>query len=67
MQGQRGSCKEMAFCIQDKQQQFEFDMEQRTGSKLEREYIGKGVYKAVYCHSAYLTSMQSSVQSFSHV
>ena len=38
MQGQRGSCKEMAFCIQDKQQQFEFDMEQRTGSKLEREY-----------------------------
>ena len=53
--------------MQDKQQQFEFDMEQRTRSKLEREYIGKGVYKAVYCHSAYLTSMQSSVQSFSHV
>ena len=28
-------------------------MEQRTGSKLGKEYI-----KAVYCHPAYLTSMQ---------
>ena len=32
----------------------ELDMEQRTGSKQEKEYI-----KAVYCHPAYLTSMQS--------
>ena len=30
-------------------------MEQWTGSKLGKEYI-----KAVYCHSAYLTSMQST-------
>ena len=30
-------------------------MEQQTGSKLGREYI-----KAVYCHPAYLTSMQST-------
>ena len=29
-------------------------MEQQTDSKLEKEYI-----KAVYCHHAYLTSMQS--------
>ena len=31
------------------------DMEQWTGSKLGKEYI-----KAVYCHPAYLTSMQST-------
>ena len=35
-------------------QQLELDMEQQTGSKLEKEYI-----KAVYCHPAYLTYMQS--------
>ena len=29
------------------------DMEQQTDSKLDKEYI-----KAVYCHPAYLTSMQ---------
>ena len=33
----------------------ELDMEQQTGSKYEKEYI-----KAVYCHPAYLTSMQST-------
>ena len=33
--------------------QHEPDMEQRTGSKLGKEYI-----KAVYCHLAYLTYMQ---------
>ena len=38
-----------------KKQQLEPDMEQRTGSKLGKEYI-----KAVYCHPAYLTYMQSS-------
>ena len=32
----------------------ESDMEQWTGSKLGKEYI-----KAVYCHPAYLTYMQS--------
>ena len=30
-------------------------MEQKTGSKLGKEYV-----KAVYCHPAYLTSMQST-------
>ena len=33
----------------------ELDMEQQTGSKYEKEYI-----KAVYCHPAYLTYMQST-------
>ena len=41
--------------MQDKQQQLETDMEQWTGLKLGKEYV-----KAVYCHPAYLTSMQSS-------
>ena len=31
------------------------DMEQWAGSKLEKEYV-----KAVYCHPAYLTYMQST-------
>ena len=38
-----------------KKQQLEPDMEQWTGSKLEKQYI-----KAVYCHSAYLTYMQGT-------
>ena len=38
--------------MQVKKQQLELDMEQQTGSKLEKEYI-----KAVYCHPAYLTYM----------
>ena len=37
------------------QEATEPDMEQRTGSKLGKEYI-----KAVYCHPAYLTYMQST-------
>ena len=37
-------------------QQLEPDMEQLTGSKLGKEYI-----KAVYCHPAYLTYMQSTL------
>ena len=41
--------------MQVKKQQLELDMEQQTASKLEKEYI-----KAVYCHPAYLTSMQST-------
>ena len=36
-------------------QQLELDMEQQTGSEL-----GKECVKAVYCHPAYLTSMQST-------
>jgi len=42
-------------CMQVKKQQLEPDMEQQTGSKLGKEYV-----KAVYCHPAYLTSMQST-------
>ena len=38
-----------------KKQQLELDMEQQTDSKLGKEYV-----KAVYCHPAYLTSMQST-------
>ena len=41
--------------MQVKKQQLEQDMEQRTGSKLGKEYI-----KAVYCHPAYLPSIQST-------
>ena len=41
--------------MQVKKQQLELDMEQQTGSKLGKEYL-----KAVYCHPAYLTSMQST-------
>ena len=40
--------------MQVKKQQLELDMEQQTGSKSGREYV-----KAVYCHPAYLTYMQS--------
>ena len=40
--------------MQIKQQQLELDTEQQTGSKLGKEYV-----KAVYCHLAYLTYMQS--------
>ena len=42
-------------CMQIKKQQLEMDMEQQTGSKSGKEYI-----KAVYCHPAYLTYMQST-------
>ena len=41
--------------MQVRKQQLELDMEQQTGSKLEKEYV-----KAVYCHPAYLTYMQST-------
>ena len=42
-------------CMQVKKQPLEQDIEQQTGSKLGKEYI-----KAVYCHPAYLTYMQST-------
>ena len=42
-------------CRQVKEQQLELDMKQQIGSKSGKEYI-----KAVYCHSAYLTYMQST-------
>ena len=41
-------------CVQDKQQHLELDMEKQTGSKLGKEYV-----KAVYCHPASLTYIQS--------
>ena len=41
-------------CMRVNKQQLELNMEQWTGSKLEKEYV-----KAVYCHPAYLTYMQS--------
>ena len=41
--------------MQVKKQQLELDMEQQTGFKLGKEYV-----KDVYCHPAYLTSMQST-------
>ena len=41
--------------MQVRKQQLEWYMEQQTGSKLEKEYI-----KAVYCHPAYLTYIQST-------
>ena len=40
--------------MQVKKQQLELDMKQQTASKLGKEYV-----KAVYCHPAYLTYMQS--------
>ena len=42
-------------CMRVKKQQLGLDIEQWTGSKLGKEYI-----KAVYCHPAYLTFMQST-------
>ena len=46
------SCKT---CMQVKKQQLELDVEQQTGSKLRKDYV-----KAVYCHPAYLTYIQST-------
>ena len=42
--------------MQAKKQQVEPDMEQQTGLKFGKEYV-----KAVYCHPAYLTYMQSTL------
>ena len=41
--------------MQVRKQQLELDMEQQTAFKSGKEYI-----KAVYCHPAYLTYMQST-------
>ena len=41
--------------MQVRKQQLELDMEQKTGSKSGKEYI-----KAIYCHPASLTYMQST-------
>ena len=57
--GEKANCrmnnKFYTSVMQVRKQQLELDMEQQTGSKKEKEYI-----KAVYCHPAYLTSMQST-------
>ena len=45
----------LKICLQVKMQQLEMDTEQQTGSKSRKEY-----FKAVNCHSAYLTYMQST-------
>ena len=41
--------------LQVRRQQLELDMEQQTGPKSGKEYV-----KAVYCHPAYLTYLQST-------
>ena len=41
--------------MQVKRQELELDMEQQTGSKSGKEYV-----KAVYCHPAYITYLQST-------
>ena len=41
--------------MQVRKKQLELNKEQKTGSKLGKEY-----FKAVYCHPTYLTYMQSS-------
>ena len=41
--------------MQVRKQQLELDTEQQTGSKSGKEYV-----KAVYCHPAYLTYIQST-------
>jgi len=43
-------------CMQIKKQQLKPDLEKQTGSKFRKEYI-----KAVYCHSAYLIYIQSTL------
>ena len=42
-------------CMQVRKQQLQLDIAQQTGLKLGKEYV-----KAVYCHSANLTYMQST-------
>ena len=41
--------------MQVRKQQLELGMEQQTDSKQEKEYV-----KAVFCHPAYVTYMQST-------
>ena len=45
----------LKICMQVKKQQLGLGMEQQTGSKLEKKDI-----RAVYCHSTYLTYIQST-------
>ena len=41
--------------MQARKQQLELDMEQQTASNLRKEYV-----KAIFCHPAYLTSLQNT-------
>ena len=52
---QSTSCKLLGWMAQAGIKIVGRNMEQQTGSKQEKEYI-----KAVHCHPAYLTSMQST-------
>ena len=45
----------LRYLLVGKKQQLELDIEQKTGSKLRKEYS-----KAVYCHPACLTSMKGT-------
>ena len=45
----------LEICMQVKKQKLELDVEEQIGSKLGKEY-----HKAIYCHPAYLTYMQST-------
>ena len=48
--------KEREYAVgQVRKQQLELDMEQQTGCLSRKEFV-----KVVYCHPAYLTSMQST-------
>ena len=54
----RGIPGHLTFLLQNLyagQEETELDMEQQTGSKSGKEYV-----KAVYCHPAYLSCMQST-------
>ena len=51
-----GNTRPPEICMEVKKQQSEPDMEQQTGSKSGKEHI-----KAIYCHPAYLTSMQPTL------
>ena len=46
--------REICMQVKNWMEQLELDMEQQTGSRSEKEYV-----KAVYCHPAYLTYMES--------
>ena len=46
--------------MQVRKQHLKLDMEQQSGFKSEKEYV-----KAVYCHPAYLTYMQSTSHEMS--
>ena len=47
--------------MQVKKQQLEPDMEQRTGSKLGKEYV-----KAIYCHPAYFKNIYKVALTYIH-